>query len=220
VAGRGALGGALRAGILGLCGIVAWKLALANQPFLERRGEEGANPHLVIAHEVARQTRGADGQGRAGDLLLIAGTGHYAHLETYIPYFAQRNLLTLAHALKHHGPGTGLTRADALQWLEERVQRSWSRGAEVYLFPDVLGDPAAFRSLTERYGLIPSEAHAFLQRFPREYAFTARGQPIYRLRRPPFEVPPVVADSEPEPDARPAPTAAAGTAGETTDGPA
>jgi hypothetical protein len=153
----------------------------------------------MVAREVAAYTRGADGRGRASDLLLIAGTGHYAALETYVPYFASRNLLTLASALKHQGQGEGRTRADALKWLEERVRRSWQHGADVYIFPDIRGDRAAFAPLQKRYGLSPEEVAAFLQRFDQEYAFTAHGQPVYRLQRPRPETLSEVVQTRPTP---------------------
>jgi hypothetical protein len=198
---RPALGGPLRLAILLLCGIAAAMLAARNRPLIEQRRQASENPHLMVARELAAYTRGADGQGRASDLLLIAGTGHFAALETYVPYFASRNLVTLASALKRQGQGKGRTRADALKWLEERVQRSWQHGADVYLFPDVRGDRAAFASLKKRYGLTPEEVEAFLRQFDQEYAFTAHGQPVYRLRRPRPERLPVVVQTPPAPEA-------------------
>jgi hypothetical protein len=171
-----------RVGALGVCCLVAWELAAINRPLIQWRRHEGANPYLVIARAVESHTRGRDeASRRASDLVLIAGTGYYASAESYIPYFARRNLVTLASALKQHGPGSGRTRAKAIEWLRARIRRSWKLGAQVYVFQDVLGSPVAFDALERRYGVTLAEAKALLREFALLPAFTVRGEPVYRL---------------------------------------
>jgi 4-amino-4-deoxy-L-arabinose transferase-like glycosyltransferase len=125
----------VRVGALVVGCLAAWELAAINRPLIQWRRHEGANPYLLIARAVETHTRGRDeASRRASDLVLIAGSGYYASAETYIPYFARRNLVTLASALKQHGPGSGRTRAEAIEWLRERIRRSWKLGAQVYVF--------------------------------------------------------------------------------------
>lgn len=176
------LGALVRAGALGVCCLAAWELAAINRPLIQWRRHEGANPYLVIARAVETHTRGRDeASRRASDLVLIAGTGYYASAETYIPYFARRNLVTLASALKQYGPGSGRTRAEAIEWLRARIRRSWKLGAQVYVFQDVLGSPVAFDALERRYGMTLAEAKALLRDFALLPSFTVRGEPVYRL---------------------------------------
>jgi hypothetical protein len=181
---RGAvpLGALVRVGALGVCGMAACQLAAVNRPLIESRRRESANPHLVIARAVEAHTRGRDeARGRASDLVLITGVGDYAPTETYIPYFARRNVVTLADALKHHGPGSGRTREDAIAWLRARIRRSWQRGAQVYVLQELLESPAAFRALKRRYGMTQAQAKTLLRDFQLEPAFRVRGAPVYRL---------------------------------------
>jgi hypothetical protein len=176
------LGALVRAGALGVCCLAAWELAVINRPLIQWRRHEGANPYLVIARAVETHTRGRDeANRRASDLVLIAGTGYYASAETYIPYFARRNLVTLASALKQYGPGSGRTRAEAIEWLRARIRRSWKLGAQVYVFQDVLGSPVAFDALDRRYGMTLAEAKALLRDFALLPSFSVRGEPVYRL---------------------------------------
>jgi hypothetical protein len=171
----------LRGVMLAICLVTAWRLASANRPFLERRQGVGS-AQVEIVEEIARQTQGYAGPDRSSDLLLTTGVGPYAYLETYVPYFARRNLVTLAHALKHHGPGCGRSCADAAAWLQARIRRSWERGAEVYLLPDMRDRPAALAILRERYGMTPGDLDALLREFRVEPAFDLRGAIVYRLR--------------------------------------
>jgi hypothetical protein len=179
---RAPVGEGLRFAALILCGIAAWRLAGVNAPVLERRRQPGSNPYLMMAREVEAQTRGAGARGRSSDLVLIAGVGPCAALEAYVPYFARRNLVTLVHALKHHGSANGPREPGAMRWLERRLEQSWGRGAQVYLFPDVLSLPPTFSAIARRYQVAPAELESFFQQYAKEYAFTARGHPVYRLR--------------------------------------
>jgi hypothetical protein len=90
-------------------------------------------------------------------------------------------VVTLAHALKHHGPGKGRPREAALAWLRETFHERWRQGAQVFAFRDVLRSPAAIEPLRRLYGMTLADSQAFLREFRPEPAFTVHKQPVYRL---------------------------------------
>lgn len=175
-------GSALRAGALALFCLSAWRLSLSNMDSVRKRQDPSMNRYLTIAREVEAHTRGGDlATRRPGDLIVLTGAGNYATVETYVPYFANRDVLTLMYALKHEGPGSGKTRQDALEWLRASFEQRWRRGAQVYVLGDVLGMRDAYPALQQRYGLSFEETKSYFDTFQREPAFTTRGQPAYRL---------------------------------------
>src|SRR4029453_11706738 len=110
--------------------------------------------------------------------------GDYVLAEVYLPYFAGRDVLTLGHALKHHGPGAGRSVQQGLAWIGAQCRERWQRGANVYALEDMLGGHHAFASLVGYYGMTPAASRAFLLGFAPRATFTIRGLPVYRLSPP------------------------------------
>jgi hypothetical protein len=157
--------------------VTLWR---CNTPVLEAYRDPEGNPHLSHARQIERHTR-------RGDLILMAGTGAMAAGETYIPYFAERQVITLDRFLKQ-SRSDGKLAAD-LKWamaaLRVNTRSVWRRGHNVYALSEVFfpGTPV-WPPLQQRYSVKQEDIIAGMRKFQRTPVFRARGKPVFRLRPP------------------------------------
>lgn len=127
-----------------------------------------SNRPLMIAQKVKQNTP-------EKSLVIVAGMGYVANMEVYIPYFAERETVSLHHAMIRHGD-------KGIKWLREKINKNLSEGSCVYVFGEVFDSPKAWQELGERYGLNRQDVRAELIPFRPVKRFKVSDQPVYELR--------------------------------------
>ena len=134
-----------------------------------------ANPFRRIAADVKAHTH-------PGDLVLLAGAGDQAQDEVFLPYFADRDVVSL-HTL--------LTRAHnhsaaAYAAAQAQMQSAWASGHAVYGLDELWHGLAAWNALDRRHpGVGPSDLTGWAVRAPVPAWIDLHGRPVWRLLPPP-----------------------------------
>lgn len=125
------------------------------------------NGTIVVARKVRQLTP-------SNALVIIDGMGDLAQLEVYIPYFAERDTISVHQVMSRQGE-------QGPKWLRHLVNQKLRSGDPVYVFGEVYDSPMAWRQLTKRYGPSAVSVRKMLQSFPAEMRFRASDQPVYKL---------------------------------------
>jgi len=128
---------------------------------------EESNRPLMIARKVKQNTP-------EKSLIIVTGMGYVANMEVYIPYFAERETVSLHHAMIRHGD-------NGMKWLLEKIKNSLAEGSRVYIFGEVFDSPKAWQELGARYGLNRQDVRAMLIHFRPMKRFKVSDQPVYEL---------------------------------------
>ena len=127
-----------------------------------------SNQSLAIARQVRANTP-------ARSLVVVAGTGYLAQMEVYLPYFSERETVSLHEVMSRHGK-------NGLRWLARKLRADLSAGKHVYLFGEAFDSPKAWQELSARYGLERQAVHGVLDSFRPKPVFRAGDQLVYELR--------------------------------------
>jgi hypothetical protein len=128
-----------------------------------------ANKALMIARQVKAETP-------QGSVIIVAGMGHIPEMETYLPYFAERDIISLNQTMGRHGP-------DGIKWLVKEVEKDLAAGRRIYVFSEVFDSGKAWKELGKRYGLKKEDVARALSPFRPQEAFRLSPTlPVYELR--------------------------------------
>ncbi len=144
--------------------------------------QAGIKPHLKPASDPFRRIA-ADVRAHTapGDVVLVAGAGDGGPVEVALPYFADREVVSL-HGL--------LTRARdnrpaALSEAQAQMNAALAAGHAVYALDEVIPGPAHNRhtqaALLHRHGLTPADLSGLLRPYTRTLAWQSGRGPVWRL---------------------------------------
>ena len=144
--------------------------------------QAGIQPHLSPASDPFRRMA-ADVRAHTapGDVVLVAGAGDGGPVEVALPYFADREVVSL-HGL--------LTRARddrpaALMTAQAQMDAALTSGHAVYALDEVVPGPAHNRhtqaALLHRHGLTTADLSGLLQPYTRTLAWQRGRGPVWRL---------------------------------------
>jgi hypothetical protein len=138
----------------------------------------GANAFVRIAANVKAHTQ-------TGDVVLLAGAGEEGQCEVFIPYFANRDVISL-HTL--------LTRAHndktvAYAQAQTEMQTAWASGHNVYALDELWHGTQAWHALLKKHpGVQASDLDGWAVRAPVSAWTDIHGRPVWRLVPPPPKI--------------------------------
>lgn len=134
-------------------------------------------PHLNPATDPFRRAA-ADVRAhtQAGDLIVLAGMGEGAQCEVDIPYFADRDVLSV-HSVFSKAREDRTKAEDALR---AQIAQTWASGHAVYAFNDLWHLPRARKDLA-KHGLTPRSLSALFEPYDKSPAWTGPRGPVWRL---------------------------------------
>jgi hypothetical protein len=166
---RSGRGGRWVNGLLGL-----WIILFAAVNWTDNIGphlRSGADPFQRIAANIHAHTR-------PGDLILLSGAGEQGEDEVFIPYFANRNVISLHTLLTraHDNKTLAYTNAQAA------MQAAWATGHAVYGLNELWHGSQAWDALRRRHpGVALSDLSSWAVRAPTPAWTDIHGRPIWRL---------------------------------------
>lgn len=166
---------------LALCGWLALCIAINWTCSIHPNMAVGASPFQRVAADLRAHTE-------PGDLIVVMGAGNDAQCEVDIPYFAERNLLSLHSTLTtaHEDVPLALSRSRA------QIAHALGRDRRVYALDDVIGNRGALLALHARH---PEFTAADLQSLVGSYrwkvAWVGPRGPVWQLVGPSPNGPPL-----------------------------
>ncbi len=159
----------------GLLGV--WVLLLAAVNWADSIGPHlraDADPFQRIAANVRAHTR-------PGDLLLLAGAGDQGPCEVFVPYFADRDVISLHTLLTRAHNDKSAAYANSMA----QMQAAWSSGHAVYGLDELWHGPEAWNALQRRHpGVAPVDLTSWAVRAPVPAWTDIHGRPVWRLMPP------------------------------------
>jgi len=128
------------------------------------------NASILIAEKVKANTP-------TDSLVIVTGMGYMPQMEVYLPYFAERETISLHQVMIRH-------KSKGIDWLTQRIAQHLLEGKKVYVFGEVFDSPRAWNELEARYGLNREHVRQAISRFNPKKRFRVSDQPVYELRYP------------------------------------
>ncbi len=130
---------------------------------------ERSNKSVTIARAVALNTP-------RGSFVVVSGMGYLAQMEVYVPYFANRRVISLNQVMGRHG-------ARGIEALRADIRSRLDAGTGVYVLEDVTEPGEAWRQLGRRYGIDREQVWRAFAGFQLTPTFLAGNQHVYVLKR-------------------------------------
>lgn len=133
---------------------------------------ENSDPFRRMAADFRAQTR-------PGDFALVAGAGDGGPLEVTLPYFADRDVVSLHTLLTRRRNDKALAFADA----QTQINAALSEGRAVYALDEAVPghNARAQNALALRHHVTPADLQSFLAPYQRTLAWISPRGPVWRL---------------------------------------
>jgi hypothetical protein len=149
----------------------------------------GSDPFRRIAADVRAHTR-------PGDLVLVAGAGDGGPCEVALPYFADREVVSI-HGSLTAAERARRTTADALASAQERMDAALAAGHAVYALDEIIPAPRNARTLaalSKHHRVTAADLKTLLFPYTRASAWHSPRGPVWRLT--PLPPPPAPAPAD------------------------
>jgi hypothetical protein len=140
--------------------------------YISPRSKPESNSYLMLAQKIKSETL-------PEDVVIMTGVGYLAYSDVYVPYFAQRNVISLHQVMSQHRG----YKAGGMRWLSRSVDKKIKNGNSVYVLSEVLDSNQAWQSLTIRYGLNRKDVKNVLSKYTLVPKFKWKDQTVYLLKR-------------------------------------
>ena len=136
-------------------------------------------PHLLPdASPFGRIAADVKGHTVSGDMILLAGAGNNGQCEVFIPYFADRDVISL-HTLLTRAHND---KAAALGVAQGQMAQTWASGHTVYALDELWHGTQAWSALAKRHpGVIPADLQGWAARATQPAWTDLHGRPVWRL---------------------------------------
>ncbi len=132
----------------------------------------GSDPFRRIAADVRAHTA-------PGDIVLVAGAGDGGPCEVALPYFADREVISLHSLLTRSHNDRGVALAEARAQIDDAL----GQGHAVYALDEIIPghDAHTFAALADRHHLTPGDLKSLFTPYRRQLAWRSPRGPVWRL---------------------------------------